>query len=389
MTANFLKSDPIFGSLDLDDAYVDDPWLVEQFVGNALYAWGYNNAARLGLGDTTDRSSPVQVGTLTTWKQVSAESGAGTSVALKTDGTLWTWGLNTYGQLGLGDTTFRSSPVQVGALTNWKQVIACGSHCLAIKTDGTLWAWGGNDNGRLGLGDLTHRSSPVQVGALTDWKELSNFFNGAQSASSICIKTDGTLWAWGSNTNGQLGLGNLTHRSSPVQVGALTDWKQLVISSSCLAIKTDGTLWAWGSNSSGKLGLGDLTHRSSPVQVGALTNWKQVCQISDTAYAIKEGNTLWAWGSNLSGRLALGDLTSRSSPVQVGSLTNWKQVGPQKAVKTDGTLWAWGNNFYGQLGLGDRTHRSSPVQVGALTNWKLVAGGSDVSFGIYYYDIVQ
>jgi alpha-tubulin suppressor-like RCC1 family protein len=159
---------------------------------------------------------------LTNWKQVACSSYS--SAAIKTDGTLWTWGENNVGQLGLGNTTNRSSPVQVGNLSNWKelanQINAAGM--AAIKTDGTLWAWGANGNGRLGLGDTTNRSSPVQVGALTNWKEVT-----AGGASTLAIKTDGTLWSWGFNTNGELGLGNTTHRSSPVQVSALTNWKEI------------------------------------------------------------------------------------------------------------------------------------------------------------------
>jgi len=128
---------------------------------------------QLGLGDTTNISSPVQVGTLTNWKQVSA--GSGYTFCIKTDGTLWTWGFNNYGQLGLGNTTNRSSPVQVGSLTNWKQVSqgTNASHTGAVKTDGTLWTWGFNNLGQLGLGDSNNRSSPVQVGSLTNFKQAS------------------------------------------------------------------------------------------------------------------------------------------------------------------------------------------------------------------------
>ena len=132
-----------------------------------LYSWGYNGGGALGLDDFDHRSSPVQVGSLTNWYRISA--GAEYSLAIRSDNTLWSWGYNDVGQLGLGDITHRSSPVQVGALTNWSRVIAGYKHSLAVKTDGTLWAWGLNTNGRLGLGALTHRPSPVQVGVLTNW----------------------------------------------------------------------------------------------------------------------------------------------------------------------------------------------------------------------------
>ena len=134
---------------------------------------------------------------------------------------LYMFGLNTSGQLGLGDTTNRSIPVQVGTDTNWSTA-SCGLHSVAIKTDGTLWSWGTNAYGQLGLGNTTNISSPVQVGTDTDWESVS-----CDGSSTLALKTDGTLWAWGRNTSGQLGLGNTTNRSSPVQVGAGTQWDTL------------------------------------------------------------------------------------------------------------------------------------------------------------------
>ena len=188
---------------------------------------------------------------------------------------LWSFGRNYFGQLGLGNTTNVASPTQVGALTTWLN-IAAGYHSLSTKTDNTLWAWGRNGDGQLGLGNSgsgTNRSSPVQVGALTTWSSVY-----AGSYSSLAIKTNGTLWSWGQNSYGRLGLGNTTDYSSPKQVGALTTWASISAGSGywTAAIKTDGTLWSWGSNSYGRLGLGDTNNRSSPVQVGSLTNWLTV-----------------------------------------------------------------------------------------------------------------
>jgi alpha-tubulin suppressor-like RCC1 family protein len=342
-----------------------------------LWTWGGNFEGALGLGDRTSRSSPVQVGALTNWKQLDSFNSPTASV--KTDGTLWTWGQNSEGALGLGDTTSRSSPVQVGALTNWRQVSTGYSNTASVKTDGTLWTWGGNSFGQLGLGNTTSRSSPVQVGALTNWRHVSVGAVGTSAA----LKTDGTLWTWGANFAGELGLGDTTSRSSPVQVGALTNWRHVSsmgdlfsFSASIISVKADGTLWTWGVNYDGQLGLGDTTSRSSPVQVGALTNWRQVSTGYSNTASVKADGTLWTWGQNFDGQLGLGDRTGRSSPVQVGTLTNWRQVSTGfsnlASVKADGTLWTWGVNYVGQLGLGDRTSRSSPVQVGALTNWKYV-----------------
>ena len=359
-----------------------------------LWSWGYNAFGQLGLGNTTSRSSPVQVGALTNWAEVFG--GTNRSFAIKTDGTLWAWGDNTVGALGLGNTTHRSSPVQVGALTDWSgaKISSRLFDTLAVKSNGTLWAWGQNYQGALGLGNTTSRSSPVQVGALTNWAEVSIGY-----CNVLAVKTDGTLWSWGFGIYGALGQGNTTTRSSPVQVGALTNWsKVFAISVAGLATKTDGTLWSWGKNNRGQLGQGNTTDRSSPVQIGALTTWSKIAgtgslyrsfgtYISGLFSSIKTDGTLWSWGSNQYGQLGLGNVTDRSSPVQVGALTTWSKLsingdmlyenGTNIAViKTDGTLWAWGTNHTGAFanGLTSPIRRSTPVQLlSGISDWTSVS----------------
>ena len=262
------------------------------------------------------------------------------------------------------------------------------SNALAIKTDGTLWAWGFGDSfGVLGLGDINvSRTSPVQVGALTNWATVAI---GVTAAAAV--KTDGTLWAWGRGNYGQLGLGNTTDYSSPKQVGALTNWSKVTINEvpGMFAIKTDGTLWTWGNSTYGQLGHGNTTNYSSPKQVGALTNWATLAAGSAQRFmlAVKTDGTLWAWGrGGHSGELGLGNLTNYSSPKQVGALTNWSVPGGLRygslAIKTDGTLWSWGRNNAGQGGLGNTTYYSSPKQVGTSTTWTAVAAGADHTIAI-------
>jgi alpha-tubulin suppressor-like RCC1 family protein len=337
-----------------------------------LYSWGANNSGQLGLNNTTYYSSPKQVDSLTTWSKITG--GNQYALSIKTDGTMWSWGDNGSGQLGLGDATQRNSPVQIGALTTWLNVSVGYRSSFAIKTDGTLWSWGRNSAGQLGLGDTTSRSSPVQVGALTTWSTLSV---SPMAVSFFAIKTDGTLWAWGQGTDGQLGLGNLTNKSSPNQVGGDTNWLKVAAGRyHTLAVKTNGTLWSFGYGGYGSLGLGNTLSYSSPKQVGALTTWLNVSASYASSFAIKADGTIWGWGTNSSGQLGQGNTTNRSSPVQIGALTNWLTVPYTSgvyqggmAIKTDGTLWGWGVNGAGQLGQGNTTSTSSPVQVGTSTTW--------------------
>jgi alpha-tubulin suppressor-like RCC1 family protein len=316
-------------------------------------------------------SFPNQVGLLATWSSIgTAQYTAGQ--ALQSNGTQWTWGRNNFGQLGQGDAVDRSSPTQVGALATWAQP-AVGFNRIknsmaAVKTDGTLWVWGQNTTGQLGLNDTVDRSSPVQVGSLSTWKYVSS-----SDSWMAAVKTDGSLWAWGRNNEGQLGQSNIINRSSPVQIG--TGWQKVFGGKySCLAIKTGGTLWAWGYNGQGNLGLGNVDSPSSPVQVGSLNTWNFVATCSFGAGAIKTDGTLWTWGQQSPYRiLGLNDAIFRSSPTQVGTLSNWQKIiftySAGHALKTDGTIWHWGSNNQYTFGDGTSTGRSSPVQMGALTSW--------------------
>jgi alpha-tubulin suppressor-like RCC1 family protein len=373
---------------DLENYFVTEYWLIDQYIGDALWTWGLGDNGRLGNAVTTgNRSTPVTTfAGGTNWKQVSADT-LHTS-AIKTDGTLWTWGLGTFGRLGNAVTTNASTPVTTFAGgTNWKQVDCGTSYTAAIKTDGTLWTWGTGGNGRLGnalaAGSI---STPVTTFAGgTNWKQVS--CGGAHTAA---IKTDGTLWTWGSGGGGRLGnavtTGNI---STPVTTFAGgTNWKQVTCGNQhTAAIKTDGTLWTWGYGTFGQLGTNDLINRSTPVTTFAGgTNWKQVSCGNRHTSAIKTDGTLWTWGYALSGQLGNAAITNRSTPVTTfAGGTNWKQVScgldtlssHTAAIKTDGTLWIWGTGTYGRLGNGVTTGNiSTPVTTFAGgTNWKQVSAG--------------
>jgi alpha-tubulin suppressor-like RCC1 family protein len=351
------------------------------FSQGGLWLWGRNSYGQLGDTTRTDVSSPIQtIAGGTNWKLIS--SGFYHTAAIKTNGTLWLWGQNTYGNLADNTTTNKSSPVQtVAGGTNWKQV-SVGRYYInaAIKTDGTLWTWGNGLSGSLGDGTSSGKSSPIQtIAAGTNWKSVATgpAFVGA-------IKTDGTLWTWGDNLYGNLGDNTIANKSSPVQtVASGTNWKLVAANGyHTAAIKTDGTLWLWGRNSRGQLGDNTIVNKSSPVQtVAGGTNWKSVSVSMVHTVAIKTDGTLWTWGYNNIGQLGDNTIVMKSSPIQtVAGGTNWKLVASAfyitAAIKTDGTLWNWGDNRYGQLGNNTTTSKSSPIQtVAGGTNWKLVSTG--------------
>jgi alpha-tubulin suppressor-like RCC1 family protein len=292
---------------------------------NTLWSWGNNGEGQLGLGDTVSRSSPTQVGLSTDWQYVFIQTR--TSLGLKTNGTLWSWGRNNLGQLGLNNVIGKSSPTQVGVDTNWQLVSASRYAQSAIKTDGTLWLWGRNNYGQLGLGDTISKSSPTQVGSATNWYKLSI----GNHVSPAAIKTDGTLWMTGYNAVGQLGLNNRTNVSNFTQIGSDTNWKQISVGESggVAAIKIDGTLWAWGRNVYGMLGLDDAFYRSSPTQVGTATDWNLVQVGEYNSIATKTDGTLWISGRNsgpANGNLGNGTTIDCSSPIQIGTSTNWSNV---------------------------------------------------------------
>jgi alpha-tubulin suppressor-like RCC1 family protein len=354
-----------------------------------LTAWAWGRAIYGAIGDNTsvDKSSPVSVvGGFADWAQVSAGQSSGNhTLGLRANGTLWSWGLNTNGQLGDGTVTNKSSPVLVvGGFSDWTQVSSGLDHSLGIRANGIAWAWGKGSLGRLGTGDTTNRSSPVSVaGGFTDWNQIS-----AGAYHSVGLRKNGTAWAWGSNLYGQ--LGNYTYstqsRSSPVSVlGGFTDWIQLTAGGNHnLGLRANGTAWAWGGNGYGPVGDGTVNNKSSPVSVvGAITNWIQLSAGAAHSIGLRSNGTAWTWGQNTAGQLGTGNTTNRSSPVSVvGGFTNWVQLSAGTGsfgIRGNGTAWAWGSNYGGGLGDGSiyTASKSSPVSVvGGFTDWIQLDAGT-------------
>jgi len=319
-----------------------------------LWTWGSATYGALGNGSTTaSRSSPATtIVAGTDWKEVSVANyttGIATGrfcAAIKFDGSLHTWGYNGTGQLGTGNSTNRSSPLSITTISNWLHV-ACGSdHALAVTANGQIFSWGSNGVGQLGNGSTTGpRTSPgTIVGNTYDWIKVA-----AGGSNSAAIKNEGSLWCWGLNTLGVLGDDSTVNKSSPVSVaGGGFNWEKVSISSAsshCVATKTDGTLWTWGTNSSGQLGAGTTANsRSSPgTTSGGGTNWKDSSAGSDHSAAIKVDGTLWTWGGNVNGQLGDGATTaSRSSPATTTSngVYEWQKVVAAGAATGGYTLGA-------------------------------------------------
>ncbi len=361
----------------------------------ALWGWGSTAQGQVGTNEQgTNKPSPVTTfAGGSNWKQISC--GGLHTAAIKTDGTLWIWGYNSYGQLGTNDTTQRNTPVTtlLGG-TNWEQLGSGYGQMAVVKTDGTLWTWGRNNSGQLGINDTTNRSTPVTtlLGG-TNWKKTNS-----GKYHTAAIKTDGTLWLWGNNSiYGACGTNDTTNRNTPVTtlLGG-NNWKQVACGNDIsAAIKTDGTLWIWGKNADGQLGINNAPNsRITPVTtILGGNNWKSVACGYDLTAAVKTDGTLWLWGATLYGQLGInvsGTAVTRSTPVTtILGGTNWKSVSCGRlyasAIKTDGTLWTWGYNNTQQLGNNDTLPKSTPITtLRGRNNWKSLSCGDNHMMAIQY-----
>lgn len=406
INTNFKRSD----GTDVSQSFISKdyllsvyPGIASQLVSPEVWVWGNGASGRLGNNSTTNRLTPVTMfySGINIWKQIS--TGYSHAAGIKTDGSLWVWGNNPYSNLGINDNSQRSTPVTTFAGGNdWRQV-SCSKfgHNLAIKTDGSLWVWGLNTEGQLGINEAGgQKSTPITtfIGG-NDWKQISTGYR-----HNAAIKNDGSLWTWGFNSYYQLGNTVFLTRSTPITTFAGgNNWKQVSCGSHHVAaIKNDGSLWVWGRNNVGQLGTNDTTSKSIPVTTFAGgNNWKQINAGGFCTAGIKTDGSLWVWGANGNG--GLGDYTtiSRSTPITTfAGGNNWKQVscggfttstiGFISAIKTDGTLWTWGYNNAGQLGNNTSgTAFSIPVTIfSGGSNWKLISNGGTYSMAIQSTDIL-
>jgi alpha-tubulin suppressor-like RCC1 family protein len=308
------------------------------------------------------------------------------SLALKNDGSLWAWGSNDSGQLGLGDSVDRDRPMRVGNEGDWADVSAGSGHGLAVKRDGSLWAWGTSGWGELGLGwDVMECLEPTRIFGGGGWAAVY-----AGSSNSFGLKRDGSLWAWGGNSYyGLLGTGESGHPGRPLRVGADNDWAAVSPGSERTeALKLDGSLWASGENvlwawQSGEVSEAahtSIERRRRPARVDPGSDWASLSTGDWRTLAVKRDGSLWVWGFDIRDRLGCAEYTGR--PMRVGLDSDWAEVssgsgGHALALKRDGSLWAWGENLCGELGLGDTENREQPTRVPRFFTPALRGGAID------------
>jgi alpha-tubulin suppressor-like RCC1 family protein len=317
----------------------------------AVWSWGGNTDGQLGRGTLFGNyPAPGLVSGVSAVTAIAVPVAGEHSVALLGDGTVWTWGDNSQGQLGAGAAD-SLTPLQAGTLTGATAIAGGRQHTLALNADGTVTTWGGG---------LTTQST---VGGLDSVVALAG-----GDFHALALKSDGTVWGWGSNANGQLGDGTTT-ASALVQVSGLGGVIAIAAGAEhSLALRSDGTVWAWGVNEFGQCGDGSGNSQVLlPFQVPGLGDVTAIAAGARQSMALLADGTAWAWGQNLSGQLGDGTITSRPTAAAVSGLTGVTAIASGRlhglALKSDGTLWAWGDNSYGQLGDGTFDESLVPVQV--------------------------
>ncbi|MCC7518713.1 MAG: fibronectin type III domain-containing protein [Verrucomicrobiae bacterium] len=330
---------------------------------HVLWGWGDNSLDQLSDGNAAAPSLPVLIGSVS--NAVKVAGGALHSMAVGADGTVWSWGYGAFGELGRGDnqnTWGQPFPITGSGPA---AAIACGAyHSLMLQNDGTVWSWGRNYEGEAGTGSPNGTSSsPSLVSNLADMVAIS-----ARNYHSLAVKNDGTVWAWGAGSSGQLGDGAAVQRNTPVCVVGLSNAVSVAAGQfHSLALLADGGVSAWGGNWFGDLGDGSTQQRNTPVSVAGLSNVMAVAAGAYHSLALKANGTVWAWGWNDGGQLGDGTTVDRSTPVAVSALSNIIAIvaGDEHslALQNDGTVWAWGYGYSGRLGEGTNLCRTVPVKV--------------------------
>ena len=314
-----------------------------------LWCAGWNGNGQLGNGNAASQTfvQPIQVGTAS-W--VAVDLGTNHSCAIDTAGGLWCWGMNYWGQLGVGDNVDRHAPTRVGADT-WLAVSVEATWTCGLRSDGEILCWGDNYDGQLGTGGIT--TDPLLTGEYlpVPIAEPGPFLDLDVGPSHTCaLDGAGELWCWGESRYGSFLAEEVATYLVPVPVGAGGGWVDVEVSGyvTC-ARRADGTVHCWGVDTHGQLGGGDGGHRWTPTAVAPGTSWRAVDARGYHACAIRDDGTLWCWGSNSDGALGDGTRVPRDAPIQVGSATDWLRVattiGHTCGIRAPDQLWCWGDGY--------------------------------------------
>ena len=407
-------------SIDFAKFEAGDDFVIALKADSTLWGWGGNDYGQLGIGNNESQLGPNQIGNQHDWVNISV--GPASVLALKKDGTLWGWGKNTTNQLGIGTAVNVINPIQIGTDSDWSSSFSMGQdYAMAIKSNGTLWAWGQGYSGQFGRSIRFDSSpTPIQIGNSTDWIKIS-----AGSSHSLGIKKDSTLWSWGNNYNGQLGLGNKITTLIPTQIGNENNWSKVAVSNNAsMAIKSDKTVWAWGRvavrdrfysdsdslttpakinddqdwksftfknkyvlllKDNGTLWLWDLVLQNPPLNTFGGNQW-EVSFASTVNVASKKDGSIWTWGANSKGQIGNWTSNTEKFPIKYGNSYDWNKIklglSQTFSTKLNGTLWAWGANSNGSIGDGSKNTIYTPVQVNLGIGLDSIYPGFFTTFGI-------
>jgi len=340
-----------------------------------IKAFGSNDQGQLGLGNVVNPiSTPTLIPNLSNVKQISC--GAQHSLVLLNDSTVKSFGNNYNGQLGLGNTTSPyNTPTLISGLSSIKQIACGGYHSLVLLNDGTVKACGQNTYGQLGLGNTNvGYTTPTLIPSLSNVKQIS-----CGGSHSLALLNDGTVKSFGMNTNGQLGLGNITTPyTTPTLISSLSNVKQIACGGNhSLVLLNDGTVKSCGQNGYGQLGLGNTTTYLAPTLIPSLTNVNQIACGQSHCLVLLNDSTLMGFGDNQYGELGLGNkVTPQSTPILISSLTNIKQIscgmGHSLVLLNDSTVKSFGNNYNGQLGFTSSAPYTTLTLISSLSNISLL-----------------
>jgi alpha-tubulin suppressor-like RCC1 family protein len=332
-----------------------------------IWAWGKNDFGQLGR--EADQGSLLPVSTLRIAQIKAIECGITHNLILGIDGNLWAWGSNASCQLARSEVTVSKSadPLKISSIDGIVQIGCGSSHNIVLKNDGSVWAWGFSSEGRLGL-DLQNYNINVDVpGRISDLSDIQSISVG-KIGHNFAIVNDGTVWGWGMNEEGQLGIGSYEDAYLPRKIPGLNNVNDIQAGAyHTIILKNDGTVWACGDNTFGQLGNSSVINSNVPIRIESLDNVSQIICGGYYSFAIKNDSTVWAWGNNGYGQFGNGTTAGSYEPIYIENINDFEQISAgfshNLMLKNDGSVWAWGYNADGQLGLGNKENVLSPTPI--------------------------